>query len=461
MFAITILLSVTSQCPVTIEETAAFLGKYMEMQKPEDLKSMTELTLANKCLNDDDLKYLCPLTELKSLSIYNDNCEPSQKLTGSKLDSLSSLQKLEFLDLDSNAITADKLGSLEALQSLKMLKLYNNRLSVGSGLHRLADIPQLETVILDRNQLTDTVFKELRALCGSGASSSRGQMLNIRLAHNNISGQGLVDFEECSRDLNLDLSNTGYQIEAAEGAPLNKIDLAALAELPPIRSLKVLSLNRSLVIGPVVPMSARFFGVELEALSLSSPRWQSGSISTEWVEWLQKLFESRDKSHPMRSLYLESWGFEDAHLPMMSRWIPRVNLVSLFDNKALSLQGVSSLFTEGLSPEGIVVPYKVVSDFFGAYSKVQEIQDAYEYDSDRPAEMTFAEWLKAQNMEIPYLSAQKSGAKHVEAIKSMFPIGAKLVGGRGIQILIYELLNDKFHAEYINLSRLGDVGVRL
>jgi hypothetical protein len=88
-------------CPYTVEDSYShFKQKFpaWEVASSGELAQTKTLVFGNLGFGDSDLLYLCPLTQLESLSVFNDGAGTStEKLTGDHLEILNVLSGLEFL----------------------------------------------------------------------------------------------------------------------------------------------------------------------------------------------------------------------------------------------------------------------------------------------------------------------------------------------------------------------------
>src|SRR6185312_11362472 len=97
---------------------------------PDYAINKTTLIIDNRGFDDQDMAYLCAISDLTRLDIYNDLANNGKKLTGATLSALAGLKKLEKLDLDGNAIPGSALKALLPLTNLREL-----RIGIGNPIH--------------------------------------------------------------------------------------------------------------------------------------------------------------------------------------------------------------------------------------------------------------------------------------------------------------------------------------
>ncbi|MCM0606960.1 MAG: hypothetical protein KA715_12795 [Xanthomonadaceae bacterium] len=212
------------QCKTDLQLSFDFLiKKGIKIADISALKLTTAIDLGGLGMTDQDLHYLCPLTELTSLALYNDNS--ANPLTGKTLENLSTLSKLKTLDLDSNQIRANDLYRLKGMQSLSLLKLFNNPLTAdgAEGFSALLDLPKLESLYLHKTGIT---AKDLEGLSALKDSQSLRELILI----GNSLGDELAPLALMQNIERLDL--TGVEMKTGAG-------LQAIGSLSQLSSLVI------------------------------------------------------------------------------------------------------------------------------------------------------------------------------------------------------------------------------
>ncbi len=233
-------------CPYSVEQSFAHFEQRFGARNP--VKSVAELQTAEMLMfghlgfADADVPYLCPLTGLKSLYIYND-ADGIGKMEGKTLEYLSTLQDLVFLDLDGNQISARELFRLKGLKSLKQLKLGIGNPLGNEGMTALDQLPALESLVLQRNAMTPADVRWM--------GESRKIWKQIALLENPDLGNSALPAIAKGRVKSLDLRQTGIRDARgfeylARNPDLEELILDSLPGTGNVNALKHLLQSQSL-----------------------------------------------------------------------------------------------------------------------------------------------------------------------------------------------------------------------
>lgn len=214
-------------CPYTVSQTYQRLhdrfGEAVSTASSEKLAIQEELTLGQVGATDDDVSYLCSLKNLKRLSIYNDGDRP--KMKGKTLEALAQLPQLEYLDLDANEISGVELFRLRGANKLKTFKLGMGNPLGNAGVESLDDLPGLTTLILQSDDLKPEDM--------AWVMRSRKTWSSIHLFGNAKIDNSALEILSKGKVIKWDLSGTG--IHSAENFEfLTENDTLKSLTLPPM-----------------------------------------------------------------------------------------------------------------------------------------------------------------------------------------------------------------------------------
>jgi hypothetical protein len=141
------------------------------------LPDLQYLYLGGGRITDDGLKHLGKLTELKLLVLW------ANPISGEGLEHLRALKKLEHLDLSSTRVIDGRLSGLRHLIGLKQLVLPGNPQLDGSCLQHVAELPDLEDLVLRHTGTTGSSLRYIK--------SSRN-LKNLALDNTRVTDAGLI-----------------------------------------------------------------------------------------------------------------------------------------------------------------------------------------------------------------------------------------------------------------------------
>lgn len=172
-----------------------------ELADISELEHISMMTLSVAQISDAGLMHLGKMPRLLALFLNgNDRQRGSQgpaKITAAGLRHLEGLRGLLYLSLCSLQITDDALAGLEEMTQLRLLSLDNTAVTdAGLGIFKEA-FPNLESLSLNGNQITDTGLEHLKDLTGLINLSLYGtQVTDAGLKHLS----GLTNLSELSLD---------------------------------------------------------------------------------------------------------------------------------------------------------------------------------------------------------------------------------------------------------------------
>lgn len=111
---------------------------------------LTELNLSGKKLENDDIKILSKMTNLRSLDLSNNNI--------SDISALGGLTNITYLNLDNNKIS--DISAIENIKCLETLWLNNNSVS---DISVLANMKSLKSLNISGNKISEEKIKILKA----------------------------------------------------------------------------------------------------------------------------------------------------------------------------------------------------------------------------------------------------------------------------------------------------------
>ncbi|SFC61999.1 hypothetical protein [Pseudoalteromonas denitrificans] len=154
-----------------------------EQYRLDRLIDLQTLLIDKKCLDDDSLRFLAPLKNLRAIYIPNDNCE-QRLITGRGFKWLSDLKKLEELDFDYNDIRPIYFFYLSHLTNLHTLSLRGNKLNE-KKLFGLLFLSQLKTLHVNTNNFNNNSLKNLSVL------TWHPNLITLDIGDNAIDGSSL------------------------------------------------------------------------------------------------------------------------------------------------------------------------------------------------------------------------------------------------------------------------------
>lgn len=143
---------------------------------------LTDLTLRNITINEDEFKHINQLNKLNRLTLVNNN------ITGAALQHIAALKKLYSLDLSNNPIQSGEFNHLGALTTLAHLNLANTAIT-DQGLKHLIPLTKLRRLNLTHTAITPLCFSILAQL----------QNLNTIILDNNFKlkhAEAITQFQE-------------------------------------------------------------------------------------------------------------------------------------------------------------------------------------------------------------------------------------------------------------------------
>lgn len=107
-------------------------------------------------VSDEGLKHLANLTGLRLLVLWGN------PISGHGVESLSGLKRLRHLDLSRTQVTDRRLAGLGSLTGLERLDIANNPQLDGSFRAYVADLPNLQSLVLRGSGITDSALSHLK-----------------------------------------------------------------------------------------------------------------------------------------------------------------------------------------------------------------------------------------------------------------------------------------------------------
>jgi len=253
-----------------------------EILYTNEMWDITDFTLPETVSSLEDLE-LMPY--LKTLTIHNHDLEG--------LDFLSSLSKLQTLDLSGSRFPAEDLAILAKLPSLTSLTLSNCGLSTISALEGASS---LTTLNLGNNTVRNlevlsnmTTLKELdlkhNAVIGLGSLSTLNNLEKLDLSYNAV--EDLSPLAACTKLNWLDAGNNQLtRVNGVDGLPLLSylsLDYNTISDISPLANCVELT-NLSVANNDLRNISSLSSLVNLEILDFSYnsvealPSWQEGCV---------------------------------------------------------------------------------------------------------------------------------------------------------------------------------------
>lgn len=181
------------------------------------LKHMDRLTmvaLPYSRIEGDGLSHLARATHLRNVQFYG-----CASFGDAGLERLKHHQELESLELQKTQVTDEGLRALQELPRLERLRL-NDTAITDAGLEHVGRLHQLERLFLEGTQITDAGLVHLEGL---------RSLEWLRLSNTAITGEGLVHLGPGRRRLILGLDGTRIRDETVLGLrylpPYTKVDL--------------------------------------------------------------------------------------------------------------------------------------------------------------------------------------------------------------------------------------------
>jgi serine/threonine protein kinase/Leucine-rich repeat (LRR) protein len=202
-------------------------------------KPVTELDLSGSAATDADLLSFASLPCSRKVSLSR-----CGTITGSGLEHLRDLNRLEVLSLESTAVTDAGLKKLAGFTNLRELSLADCERISDAGLQCLGNLRQLQNLNLTHTQITDA------ALAAVATLSDLRQLSLMHCIH--ISDAGLAQLRTLKQLQKLDLSLTGVSdsgLEHIKELPqlkelvLTATDVKGLQHVSQLRNLQILNLH--------------------------------------------------------------------------------------------------------------------------------------------------------------------------------------------------------------------------